>query len=216
MINPTILFEDNHIIAVNKPPGWLVQGDATLDLPLSEWVKQYLKDQYQKPGKVYLGVLHRIDRPVSGIVLFSKTSKSAERMSKAIQHHEVKKYYTARVKGKPAKEFDILEHYLLRIESNNTVKTFMNDRPGSKYAKLEYRVNHYSAGFTYLDILLYTGRHHQIRAQLSSINLPIVGDLKYGYPFPNKDGSIDLHASKIIFMHPVKKEMIQIESIPGF
>ncbi len=213
---PTILFEDNHLIAVNKPAGWLVQADDTGDKPLSDWVKQYIKAKLNKPGDVYLGVLHRIDRPVSGIVLFARTSKAAERMSKAIQLHQIKKYYIAEVKGTPTVLSGVLEHYIARNESNNTSKAHTRPVPNSKEAKLEYRVLEQKGKMSRVEILLHTGRHHQIRSQFAAIHCPIVGDLKYGYPTPNIDASINLHAYKVQFEHPVKKEMIEIISAPDF
>ena len=214
--NLQILYEDNHILAVNKPAGWLVQGDSTGDMPLSDWVKIYIKEKLNKPGDVYLGVLHRIDRPVSGIVLFARTSKAAERMSKAIQGHQVKKYYIAEVKGIPQNEEGILEHFILRNEAKNTSKAHMKEVPYSKSAKLEYRVLEQKGKNSIVEILLHTGRHHQIRAQFAAIKCPIIGDIKYGYSNPNTDGSINLHAYKVQFEHPVKKEMVEIISKPDF
>ncbi len=213
---PTILFEDNHIIAVNKPAGWLVQGDATGDKPLSDWVKDYIKQKYQKPGDVYLGVLHRIDRPVSGIVLFARTSKAAERMSKAIQQRQLSKIYIAEIKGVPAHLEATLEHFIVRNESNNTSKAYTREVPNSKDARLYYKVIERRGKNSLVEIDLDTGRHHQIRVQFSSIQCPIVGDVKYGYPSPNSDGSINLHAYKVQFEHPVKKEMIEIRCEPPF
>ncbi len=213
---PTILFEDNHIIAVNKPAGWLVQGDATGDKPLSDWVKDYIKQRYLKPGDVYLGVLHRIDRPVSGIVLFARTSKAAERMSKAIQQRQLSKIYIAEIKGVPAHLEATLEHFIVRNESNNTSKAYTREVPNSKDARLFYKVIERRGKNSLVEIDLDTGRHHQIRVQFSSIHCPIVGDLKYGYPTPNSDGSINLHAYKVQFEHPVKKEMIEIKCEPPF
>lgn len=213
---PTILFEDNHIIAVNKPAGWLVQGDATGDKPLSDWVKDYIKQKYQKPGDVYLGVLHRIDRPVSGIVLFARTSKAAERMSKAIQQRQLSKIYIAEIKGVPAHLEATLEHFIVRNESNNTSKAYNREVPKSKDARLYYKVIERRGKNSLVEIDLDTGRHHQIRVQFSSIQCPIVGDVKYGYPAPNSDGSINLHAYKVQFEHPVKKEMIEIKCEPPF
>ncbi len=208
---PTILYEDNHILAVNKPSGWLVQGDDTGDMPLSDWVKSYIKKKYNKPGDVYLGVLHRIDRPVSGIVLFARTSKAAVRMSKALQTHEIKKYYSAEIAGYPPAESGTLEHHITRNETNNTAKAHIKATPQSKPAKLEYRVIEKRASSTLIEILLHTGRHHQIRAQMAAIGCAIVGDLKYGYPKPNSDSSINLHACKVVFQHPVKQEDIEIK-----
>jgi 23S rRNA pseudouridine1911/1915/1917 synthase len=214
--NPTILYEDNHLVAVNKPAGWLVQGDETGDKPLSEWVKEYIKKKMDKPGEVYLGVLHRIDRPVSGIVLFARTSKAAERLSKAIQNHQVQKTYIAEVKGSPITNTGVLEHFITRNEINNTSKAHLKEVPNSKYAKLEYKVFESRKSTSLVEILLHTGRHHQIRVQLASIGCPIVGDLKYGYPKANPDASINLHAWKLLFEHPVTKLEIEIISEPGF
>jgi 23S rRNA pseudouridine1911/1915/1917 synthase len=213
---PSIIYEDNHIIALNKPPGWLVQGDDTGDKPLSEWVKDYLKRKYCKPGAVYLGVLHRLDRPVSGVVLFARTSKAAARLSKMIQTRAIIKTYLCKVQGIPDKANAILEHYILRNETNNTVKAFLKEVSGSLYAKLEYSVTKQNKNESLLSIELYTGRHHQIRAQLSAIGHPIVGDLKYGYPTANKDHSISLHAYSLEFEHPVTKERIRICAEPPF
>lgn len=213
---PTILYEDNHILAVNKPAGWLVQGDATGDKPLSDWVKDYIKGKYQKPGDVYLGVLHRIDRPVSGIVLFARTSKAAERMSKAIQQRQLSKIYIAEIKGVPANLEATLEHFIVRNESNNTSKAYTREVPNSKDARLFYKVIERRGKNSLVEIDLDTGRHHQIRVQFSSIQCPIVGDVKYGYPNPNSDGSINLHAYKVQFEHPVKKEMMEIRCEPPF
>jgi 23S rRNA pseudouridine1911/1915/1917 synthase len=213
---PTILYEDNHIIAVNKPAGWLVQGDETGDKPLSDWLKEYIKEKFNKPGDVYLGVLHRIDRPVSGIVLFARTSKAAERMSKMFQQGGIEKYYSAEVKGFFKNDNGALESYITRNEANNTSKSHLNEVPDSKHAKLEYKVVKRGSKHTLLEILLHTGRHHQIRAQLSAIRCPIVGDVKYGFPTPNADGSINLHACRVVFEHPVTKKEVVIESKPGF
>jgi 23S rRNA pseudouridine1911/1915/1917 synthase len=216
MQEPAVLYEDNHIIAVNKPSGWLVQGDETGDKPLSEWVKEYLKKKYNKPGAVYLGVLHRLDRPVSGVVLFARTSKAAARLSRMIQSREIIKKYNALVKGKPSTPVAILEHYLLRNEKNNTVKAYAREVAGSQKARLEYQLMEERAGHSLLSIELYTGRHHQIRAQLSAIGHPIAGDLKYGYPKPNPDASISLHAYSLEFMHPVTKKRVFISSEKTF
>ncbi len=213
---PEILFEDNHLIAVEKPAGWLVQGDATGDATLSDWVKEYIKEKYKKPGLVYLGVLHRLDRPVSGIVLFARTSKAAERMSKLFQLHKIEKQYVAIVKGMPAQTEAILENYLLRNEKNNTTRAYEKQVAGSQYARLDFSVLKKYPAHSLLSINLHTGRHHQIRSQLSYFGCPIRGDVKYGYATPNPDASIDLHAALLRFIHPVTQQEITITSEPPF
>ncbi|MBN2611281.1 MAG: RluA family pseudouridine synthase [Bacteroidales bacterium] len=205
-----ILFEDNHIIAVNKGSSDLVQGDKTGDIALDAQLKLYLKEKYAKPGNVFIGVAHRIDRPVSGVVLFAKTSKALARLNKMFSMGEVKKAYWAIVKNKPEKESGTLHHYLLRNEKQN--KSYCYDTPGtnSKEAILEYRLLAKSDMYYLLEVDLKTGRHHQIRAQLASMNCPIRGDLKYGYPRSNDNGGISLHARRIEFIHPVKNEPLKI------
>ena len=208
--NLQILHEDNHIIVINKRVGDIVQGDKTGDKPLSEVVKEYIKDKYNKPGEVFLGVVHRLDRPTTGIVVFARTSKALTRLNELFKNRETQKTYWAIVKNKPQKTEDKLVHFLKRNEKNNTSKAHINEVPESKIASLDYRIikelNHYFA----LEINLHTGRHHQIRAQLSSIGSPIKGDLKYGFDRSNPDGGIHLHARKLVFVHPVSKESIII------
>jgi len=212
--NLQILFEDNHLIVVNKRPGDIVQGDKTGDLPLSEVVKLYLKDKYNKPGDAYLGVVHRLDRPTSGIVLFSKTSKALSRLNKAFANRETEKVYWAVVKHKPQPESGRLEHYLKRNSKQNKSYAHINAVPESKKAILSYQLKKSLDNYHLLEIALETGRHHQIRSQLSAIGSPIKGDLKYGFDRSNKDGSIHLHAKRLTITHPVKKESITFEADP--
>jgi len=208
--NLQILHEDNHIIVINKRVGDIVQGDKTGDKPLSEVVKEYLKDKYNKPGEVFLGVVHRLDRPTTGIVVFAKTSKALERLNKMFSERETKKTYWAIVKNKPPKNEDKLIHFLKRNEKNNTSKAHLKEVPESKKASLDYKIikelNHYFG----LEINLHTGRHHQIRAQLQAIGCPIKGDLKYGFDRSNPDGGIHLHARKLVFIHPVTNQELTL------
>ncbi|MEO0045526.1 MAG: Ribosomal large subunit pseudouridine synthase [Bacteroidota bacterium] len=208
--NLQILHEDNHIIVVNKRVGDIVQGDKTGDKPLSEVVKEYIKEKYNKPGEVFLGVVHRLDRPTTGIVVFARTSKALTRLNELFSNRETKKTYWAVVKNKPPKTEDNLVHFLKRNEKNNTSKAHLKEVPESKKASLDYKIikelNHYFV----LEINLHTGRHHQIRAQLSAIGCPIKGDLKYGFDRSNPDGGIHLHARKLVFIHPVTKETLEI------
>ena len=212
--NLQVLFEDNHIIVVNKRPGDIVQGDKTGDKPLSEVVKSYLKEKYNKPGNVYLGVVHRLDRPTSGIVLFSKTSKALPRLNKLFQQKEAKKTYWAIVKNVPPKDSDTLVHFLNRNPKQNKSYAHIKEVPESKKAILEYRLLKKLDNYFLLEVDLHTGRHHQIRSQLSAIGSPIKGDLKYGFDRSNKDASIHLHARELKFIHPVKKEEIHITAPP--
>ncbi len=212
--NLEVLYEDNHIIVVNKRPGDIVQGDKTGDIPLSEVVKSYLKEKYNKPGNVYLGVVHRLDRPTSGIVLFSKTSKALPRLNKLFQKKEAEKTYWAVVRNKPAKESDQLVHFLKRNPKQNKSYANIKEVPDSKKAILEYRLIKKLDNYYLLEVDLQTGRHHQIRSQLSAIGCPIKGDLKYGFDRSNKDASIHLHSRELKFMHPVKKEPIHIIAPP--
>jgi 23S rRNA pseudouridine1911/1915/1917 synthase len=208
--NLQILHEDNHLIIVNKRVGDIVQGDKTGDKPLSEIVKEYIKVNYNKPGEVFLGVVHRLDRPTSGIVVFARTSKALTRMNELFSNRETQKTYWAIVKNKPSKSEDKLVHYLKRNEKNNTSKAHLKEVPDSKIASLDYKIIKELNNYFALEINLHTGRHHQIRAQLCAIGSPIKGDLKYGFDRSNPDGGIHLHARKLIFIHPVTKELIEI------
>ncbi|MBR4306539.1 MAG: RluA family pseudouridine synthase [Bacteroidaceae bacterium] len=208
-----ILYEDNHLIAVRKRVGDIVQGDKTGDVPLSDMVKNFLKDKYQKPGNVYLGVVHRLDRPVSGVVLFAKTSKALPRLNKMFAEHKgVKKTYLAIVANKPSQPQGTLTHWLTRNEKQNTARAYDREVPGSKKAVLDYRLLAQSERYFLLEIELHTGRHHQIRCQLSKMGCPIRGDLKYGAPRSNPDGGISLHAWRLELEHPVSHQNIVIEA----
>ncbi|MCV2483457.1 RNA pseudouridine synthase [Flavobacterium sp. SH_e] len=208
--NLQILHEDNHIIVVNKRVGDIVQGDKTGDKPLSDIVKEYIKEKYNKPGDVFLGVIHRLDRPTTGIVVFARTSKALSRMNELFSNRETKKTYWAVVKNKPKEAKAKLVHYLKRNEKNNTSKANLKEVPDSKLASLDYTIIKELQNYTALEINLHTGRHHQIRAQLTAIGSPIKGDLKYGADRSNPDGGIHLHARKLTFVHPVSKENITI------
>ena len=210
--NLQILFEDNHIIAINKRCGDIVQGDKTGDIPLSEIVKSYLKEKYKKPGNVFLGVVHRIDRPTSGIVLFAKTSKSLSRLNNMFKNGEIEKYYLAIIKNTPKKKQDTLIHWLLKNSKTNKSTHFKSEKKNSKKAILNYKILKKLDRYNLLEIKLETGRHHQIRCQLQAIGCPIRGDLKYGYDRSNIGGGIDLHAKTIIFKHPVTKNIIKINA----
>jgi len=209
-----VLYEDNHIIAVNKRPSDIVQGDKTGDPPLSDFVKQYVKEKYNKPGEVFIGTVHRIDRPVSGIVLFARTSKALARLNQMFQTKEIQKTYWAVVKNRPAKESGKLVHYLKKNEAKNMSKAFDKEQPGALRSELDYTLICSLDNYHLLEINPHTGRHHQIRVQLSSMGSPIKGDLKYGFDRSNKDASIHLHARKIEFIHPVKKEPLVIIAPP--
>ena len=208
--NLQVIYEDNHIIIVNKRAGDIVQGDKTGDTPLSDIVKSYLKEKYNKPGNVYLGVVHRLDRPTSGIVLFSKTSKALPRLNKLFAEKKAKKTYWALVKNKPPKPNDTLIHWLKKNPKNNKSTVFIKETADSKKAILHYKILKKLDNFYLLEVSLETGRHHQIRSQLSSIGCPIKGDLKYGFNRSNKDMSIGLHARQLEFIHPVSKEEIAV------
>jgi 23S rRNA pseudouridine1911/1915/1917 synthase len=209
-----ILYEDNHIIAVNKRPSDIVQGDKTGDLTLADKVKSYIKVRYDKPGEVFLGVVHRLDRPVSGVILFARTSKSLARLNQMLKDHLIKKTYWAVVKKPPPHDEGHLVHYLSRNEAKNKSFASISPLAGSQKAELLYKLLVKSDNYYLLEVNLLTGRHHQIRAQLSFIGSPIKGDLKYGYPRSNPDGSIHLHARRITFMHPVKNIEIDIIANP--
>ncbi len=212
--NLQVLYEDNHIIIVNKRSGDIVQGDKTGDKPLSEVVKEYIAKKYNKPGAVYLGVVHRLDRPTSGIVVFARTSKALSRLNKIFANKEAQKTYWAVVKDKPQKENDTLIHWLKRNPKQNKSYAHKNEVPDSKKAILDYTVIKKLDHYYVLEIDLHTGRHHQIRSQLSSIGCAIKGDLKYGAKRSNPNGSIHLHARKLTFIHPVKKEELTITALP--
>lgn len=206
----TVLYEDNHIIIVNKSPGEIVQGDKTGDKPLSDIVKEYLKEKYHKPGNVFCGVTHRLDRPTSGVVVFARTSKALSRLNEMFRKGEVDKTYWAVVKNRPPLEEDTLVHYLIKNEKNNKSTAYQREKPNTKKAVLRYRLIATSENYHLLEIKLETGRHHQIRCQLAKIGCPIKGDLKYGAERSNPDGSISLHARGISFVHPVSKELINV------
>lgn len=212
--NLQVLYEDNHIIIINKRPGDIVQGDKTGDKPLSEVVKEYIAEKYNKPGNVYLGVVHRLDRPTSGIVVFARTSKALPRLNKLFAQKEAKKTYWAVVKTAPPKMTDTLIHWLKRNPKQNKSYAHNKEVPDSKKAILDYNVLKKLDNYTLLEIDLHTGRHHQIRAQLSAIGSVIKGDLKYGSDRSNKDGSIHLHSRALNLMHPVKKEELIIVAPP--
>lgn len=207
-----VIYEDNHIIAVNKTCKEIVQGDKTGDTPLSETLKLWLKEKYCKPWNVFLGVTHRLDRPVSGVVVFAKTSKALSRMNEMFREGDVKKSYWAIVKNCPPQEEDELIHWLVRNEKQNKSFAYDREKPGAKKAILHYKVVSKSDNYFLLEIDLKTGRHHQIRSQLAKIGCPIKGDLKYGYPRSNPDGGICLHARSVSFIHPVSKELVEIKA----
>lgn len=208
--NLHVLFEDNHLIIVNKKSGDIVQGDKTGDTPLSEIVKDYIKDNYNKPGNVFLGVVHRLDRPTTGIIVFARTSKALERFNKMLRNKEVSKTYWAVVKNKPKKDVDTLVGFLKKNPKNNKSTSYNSEIKDSKKAILHYKLIKSLNNYHLLEVDLETGRHHQIRCQLSAIGSPIKGDLKYGFDRSNKDASIHLHARNIKFTHPVTNETIFI------
>ncbi|TLX72336.1 RNA pseudouridine synthase [Labilibacter sediminis] len=209
-----IVYEDNHIIAVNKTNSEIVQGDKSGDEALSDKVKAYIKKKYNKPGDVYLGVVHRIDRPVSGIVLFARTSKAATRLSKMFLEKQIKKTYWAIVKNLPESDHGTLKHYMIKDQEKNRSKAYDTPRKKAKEAILNYKMISSSANYHLLEIDLETGRHHQIRCQLAKIGCPIRGDLKYGAARSLKGGGINLHAKRVEFEHPVKKEPVIIDVAP--
>jgi 23S rRNA pseudouridine1911/1915/1917 synthase len=208
--NLQVLYEDNHMIIINKRAGDIAQGDKTGDKPLSDVVKEYIGEKYNKPGSVFLGVVHRLDRPTTGIIVFARTSKALPRLNLLFAEKKAKKTYWAIVKNEPPKEKDTLTHWLRKNPKNNKSTAFAKEIEGSKKAILDYEVKKRLDRYILLEIQLHTGRHHQIRAQLSSIGCKIKGDLKYGFDRSNKDASIHLHARKLIFTHPVKKELLEI------
>lgn len=205
-----VLYEDNHVIIVSKKVGEIVQADKTGDVPLSDMVKAYIKERYAKPGEVFLGVVHRLDRPVSGLVLFARTSKAASRLSEMFRTRAIHKRYWAIVCAPPRQESGTLTHWLTRDEKTNKARAYDREVPGSKKAVLDYRVIGRGDRYWLLEVELHTGRHHQIRCQLSKMGCPIKGDLKYGAPRSNPDGGISLHARKLSFEHPVSHQFIDV------
>ena len=205
-----VIYEDNHLIAVNKTCSEIVQGDKTGDKPLSEIVSQWLKEKYNKPGNVFVGVTHRLDRPVSGVVLFAKTSKALTRLNEMFRTGEIRKTYWAIVKEKPKEMEAELVHYVVRNEKQNKSFACDTEKPNSKKAILHYKIIAQSENYFLLEIDLKTGRHHQIRCQLAKIGCPVKGDLKYGFPRSNPDGGISLHARTAKFIHPVSKQETEI------
>ena len=206
----TVLYEDNHIIIVNKAVGEIVQGDKTGDEPLSATVAAYLKEKYNKPGDAFIGVVHRLDRPTSGIVVFAKTSKALERLNEMFRNGQVHKTYWAIVKNRPPQEEGTLKHWLIRNEQQNKSYAYDRERAGSKEAILDYRLLCSLTNYYLVEVNLKTGRHHQIRCQLAKVGCPIKGDLKYGFDRSNPDGSICLHARRVQFVHPVSKALIDV------
>lgn len=205
-----ILYEDNHLIAVNKKSGDLAQGDKTGDIPLSEDIKKYIKKKYNKPGNIFLGTIHRLDRPTSGVLLYAKTSKALSRMNEQFRYNKIKKIYWAIVNNPPPNKSGKLENYLKKNQAQN--KSYIVDQKKGKHAILHYKILNKLTNFYHLEIQPKTGRHHQIRAQLSNIGCIIKGDLKYGSKRSNKDGSINLFAYSMEFIHPIKKESIKIQA----
>lgn len=207
-----VLYEDNHIIVINKASGEIVQGDKTGDASLCDILKQYLKEKYNKPGNVFVGLPHRLDRPVSGVVVFAKTSKALERLNEMFRTGAVKKIYWAITKETPQPAEGTLSHWIVRNEKMNKSFAYKKEVKEGKHAILDYRALRCSQNYTLVEVELKTGRHHQIRCQLSAIGCPIKGDLKYGAKRSNPDGSISLHARKVEFIHPVSKQPISIEA----
>jgi 23S rRNA pseudouridine1911/1915/1917 synthase len=209
-----VIFEDNHLIVINKLAGTLVQGDETGDEPLNDLVKSYIKTKYNKPGDVFLGTVHRLDRPTSGIVLFAKTSKALTRMNELFKTKDIQKTYWAITEKEPSKKNGVCVDYLLKNEKQNKSFVKTEKTPGAKRAELSYQLIGKGENYSFIEVNPATGRHHQIRVQLSTIGCIIKGDLKYGAKRSNKDGSISLHARKLVFKHPVKDEMVEIIANP--
>jgi len=209
-----VAYEDNHILIVNKLPSEIVQGDKTGDIALTDKVKNFIKLRDNKPGNVFCGLVHRLDRPVSGLLILAKTSKGLSRLNEVFRENKIEKYYLAVVKNKPPKEKDTLIHYILKNEKNNTSKAHIKPVKYALEAKLEYELIASSDNYSLLKIKLHTGRHHQIRAQLSAIGCPIKGDLKYGFDRSNKSGFIHLHSYRIEFEQPIKKEKVIVKAWP--
>lgn len=216
-MEPTVIYEDNHIIGVNKPPGWLVQADKTGDSTLADWTKSYIKLRYKKPGDVFLGVIHRIDRPVSGVVVFARTTKALTRMNELIRDRDMNKQYWAIIGSRPNPFSADLTHYLIKDREKNITKAYdqlSRRSEGAKKSELSYNMIGELGDHYLLEIDLKTGRSHQIRAQLAKVGYPIRGDVKYGYKSPNEDASIHLHCRSMSFIHPVKKEQVVITADP--
>ncbi len=219
-VNPTsiwpeqIAYEDNHIMIINKLPSEIVQGDKTGDIALTDKVKNFIKIRDKKPGNVFCGLVHRLDRPVSGLVILAKTSKGLSRLNEVFREGKIEKYYLAVVKNRPPKEKDTLVHYILKNEKSNTSRAHIKPVAHGQEAKLDYEILATSDNYALLKIKLHTGRHHQIRAQLSAIGCPIKGDLKYGFDRSNKAGFIHLHSFKLVFEQPIKNEKLQISAWP--
>jgi 23S rRNA pseudouridine1911/1915/1917 synthase len=213
-VSNQILYEDNHLLILNKRPSQIVQGDKTGDTPLSDLLKEYIGIKYSKPGEVFLGVVHRIDRPVSGVTVFARTSKALSRLNEMLKNREMQKTYWAVVKNPPPAPSDKLVHFLRRDEARNKAFVVKEGTKNSQRCELDYRILAKSDTYYLLEVDLHTGRHHQIRAQLAAIGSPIKGDLKYGAPRSNPDGSIHLHARSIQFIHPVKKELLSVIAPP--
>jgi len=205
-----ILYEDNHLIVINKPCGIPVQPDESGDKSLLDYIKDYIKHKYKKPGEVYLGLIHRLDRPVSGVVVMAKTSKALSRMNELFKKRDVEKTYWALTKNKPEKDADTLTHYLIKDHEKNSSKAFNKEKKGTKKAVLDYFFKGRLGEKFLLEVNLHSGRHHQIRVQLAKVGLNIIGDFRYGYRRPNKDRSICLHARTLSFIHPIKKEKIEV------
>lgn len=208
-----VVYEDNHVIIVHKESGEIVQGDKTGDKPLSETVKDYIRDKYHKPGNVFLGVVHRLDRPVAGLVVFARTSKALSRLNDMFRNGEVHKTYWAITRNKPAEDEGTLVNWIVRNEKQNKSYVYDKEVPGAKRAELKYRVIAYTENYHLLEVHLLTGRHHQIRCQLAHMGCAIKGDLKYGAPRSNPDGSISLLSREVAFIHPVSKKGIKAESL---
>lgn len=207
-----ILYEDNHIIIVNKAPGEIVQGDKTGDKPLSETLKKLIKERDAKPGNVFLGVVHRLDRPVGGVVVFAKTSKALSRLNEMFRNGDVHKTYWAISRNRPPKDADTLTHYITTVERSNKSYASLTPKNGAKEARLSYRLIASSDRYHLLEVNLMTGRKHQIRVQLSSVGCPVKGDLKYGDKRSNPDGSISLLARRVCFVHPVSQKLIDVSA----
>ena len=212
LLRMNVVYEDNHIIIVNKKSGEIVQGDKTGDEPLSETVKAYIKEKYQKPGNVFIGVVHRLDRPVGGLVVFARTSKALSRLNEMFRVGDVHKTYWAIVKNKPPKDEDTLTNWLVRNTTQNKSYAYQREVPNSKKAILKYRLIGHTDNYYLLEINLMTGRHHQIRCQLAAMGCPIRGDLKYGAKRSNPDGSISLLSHHVEFVHPVSKQVISVDA----